>query len=491
MVNKIGFDNEKYIELQSKHIMERVSEFGDKLYLELGGKLFDDFHASRVLPGFQPDSKMKMLKKIVDKIEIVVAISAVDIEKNKVRNDYNITYDLDAIRLIETFKKEGFYVGSVAITKYKGQKAADLFKNKLENMGMPVYILNYIDGYPYDLDLIASDDGFGKNDYIKTTRPIIVLTAPGPGSGKMTVCMSQLYLEHRNGVKAGYAKFETFPVWNLPLKHSVNLAYEAATIDLEDVNMIDPFHLEAYGETAINYNRDVESFPVLNDLFKRILGSSPYKSPTDMGVNMVGYCITDDDVVCEASKNEILRRYYQVLKDKLSGKLSEDGVHKIESILTQAEIDSSERLVVKSAINKAELSNEYSSAIELKDGKIIVGRRTKTLTSTSAVILNALKYLAGIDDDRHLILPSVLTPLQNLKKERIKTDIRLDVTETLIALSICASDSVNAKLAMDKIVELNGTEMHSTVILDMAEETMLKRLGINLTCEPIYKKFSV
>lgn len=490
-MKKLGFDNEKYLELQSQYIQERVSKFGDKLYLELGGKLFDDFHASRVLPGFKPNSKLTMLKKLVDKIEIVIAISAIDIVTNKVRSDYNLTYDLDTIRLIEVLKKEGFYVGSVAITKYSGQREADTFKKKLESMGIKVYILNFIDGYPSNVELLASSDGFGRNDYIETDRPIIVLTAPGPGSGKMSVCLSQIYLENLRGIKAGYAKFETFPVWNLPLKHPVNLAYEAATVDLNDVNMLDPFHLEAYGETTVNYNRDIEAFPILNSLFDKILGESPYKSPTDMGVNMVGNCIIDETVVCEASKNEILRRYYQVLKDRLNGKIPEDVYYKMNMILKQSNVNIDSRQVIKYALEKESVSGCISCAIELEDGTIIQGRQTETLSSASAVILNALKYLAGISENKHLILPEVLIPLQELKTKQLKTDIRLNIDETLIALSICAANEENAKKALNQIENLYGLEMHSTFILSKSEETVLKRLGINMTSEAKYKKFDV
>lgn len=490
-MKKLGFDNEKYLELQSQYIQERVSKFGDKLYLELGGKLFDDFHASRVLPGFKPNSKLTMLKKLVDKIEIVIAISAIDIVTNKVRSDYNLTYDLDTIRLIEVLKKEGFYVGSVAITKYSGQREADTFKKKLESMGIKVYILNFIDGYPSNVELLASSEGFGRNDYIETSRPIIVLTAPGPGSGKMSVCLSQIYLENLRGIKAGYAKFETFPVWNLPLKHPVNLAYEAATVDLNDVNMLDPFHLEAYGETTVNYNRDIEAFPILNSLFDKILGESPYKSPTDMGVNMVGNCIVDETVVCEASKNEILRRYYQVLKDRLNGKIPEDVYYKMNMILKQSCVNIDSRQVIKYALEKESMSGCISCAIELEDGTIIQGRQTETLSSASAVILNALKYLAGINENKHLILPEVLIPLQELKTKQLKTDVRLNIDETLIALSICAANEENAKKALNQIENLYGLEMHSTFILSKSEETVLKRLGINMTSEAKYKKFDV
>ena len=488
MPKLIGFDNEKYIELQSKHIRERVEKFGDKLYLELGGKLFDDFHASRVLPGFKPDSKMQMLKSLSDKIEIVVAISAVDIVNNKMRGDYNITYDTDTVRLIETFKKEGFYVGSVVITKYTGQHAADIFKKKLENMGIKVYVIRFIEGYPSNLDFIASDEGFGKNDYIETTRPIVVLTASGPGSGKMTACMSQLYNDNKRGIKAGYAKFETFPVWNLPINHHVNLAYEAATVDLNDVNMIDPFHFRAYQEISVNYNRDVDSFPVLNSLFEKILGKSPYKSPTDMGVNMVGHCIIDDDIVCNAAKNEIIRRYYHTLKDNLDGKLDKNVVYKMELIMKEADVSIKDRLVVAAALDKENISGKPSCAIELFDGTIIHGRDTDILSASSAAVINALKYLSNMADRNHLISPEILIPLQKLKENHLNSNIRLDLDETLIALSICAAQDEYVQLALDYIGDLDGVEMHSSVILPQNEINTLKKLGINLTCEAIHKK---
>ena len=488
MPKLIGFDNDKYIELQSKHIKERVEKFGDKLYLELGGKLFDDFHAARVLPGFKPDSKMQMLKSLSDKIEIVVAISAVDIVNNKMRGDYNITYDTDTVRLIEKFKEEGFYVGSVVITKYTGQQAADTFKRKLENMGIKVYVVRFIEGYPSNLDFIASDEGFGKNDYIETTRPIVVLTASGPGSGKMTACMSQLYNDNKRGIKAGYAKFETFPVWNLPINHHVNLAYEAATVDLQDVNMIDPFHFRAYQEISVNYNRDVDSFPVLNSLFEKILGESPYKSPTDMGVNMVGHCIVDDEIVCKAAKNEIIRRYYHTLKDNLDGKADKNIVYKMELIMKEAEVKISDRFVVKKALEKKEKVGAECCAIEMFGGDIVDGRDTEILSAASTAVLNALKYVAQIDDNHHLISPEVLIPLQSFKKNSLNSNIRLNLDETLIALSICAAQDETAQLALDCIEELKDTEMHSTIILPPAEAAIIKRLGINLTVEPIYKK---
>ena len=489
MNGKIGFDNEKYIKLQSEHIRQRVLEFGDKLYLELGGKLFDDFHASRVLPGFEPDSKMKMLMNMADKLEIVIAISAIDIVKNKVRGDLNITYDLDTIRLIDAFKNLGLLVGSVVITQYSGQSAAASFKKRLENLGIPVYLHYPIEGYPSNVEFIVSDDGFGRNDYVETTRPIVVVTAPGPGSGKMATCLSQLYHENKRGVKAGYAKFETFPIWNLPLKHHVNLAYEAATIDLNDVNMIDPFHLEAYGITTVNYNRDIEVFPVLNAMFEKILGESPYKSPTDMGVNMAGNCIIDDEVCRQASKEEIVRRYYQLLKDKTNGKCDEETVLKMELLMKQAEVSTSDRAVVKEAVSRAVETGDDACAIQLLDGRIVTGRTTPLLGATSSAMLNALKAVTGIDDEVHLISPEVLEPLQKLKTDHFGSrNPRLHTDETLIALSICAASDDVAKKALDGLAELRGAEAHSSVLLSQVDENVFKKLGINLTCEAVYNK---
>lgn len=489
MNGKIGFDNEKYIKMQSEHIGERVLKFGDKLYLELGGKLFDDYHASRVLPGFQPDSKMKMLMHLADKLEIVIAINANDIVKNKVRSDYNITYDLDTIRLIDAFKGLGLTVGSVVITQYSGQAAVDVFKKRLENMGVPVFLHYPIDGYPSNVELIVSDDGFGKNEYVETTKPIVVVTAPGPGSGKMATCLSQLYHENKRGIKAGYAKFETFPIWNLPLKHHVNLAYEAATVDLNDVNMIDPFHLEAYGETTVNYNRDIEVFPVLNAIFEKILGESPYKSPTDMGVNMAGNCIIDDEVVCQASKEEIVRRYYQVLKDKLNGKCDDEVLYKMELIMKQAEVDCSQREVAAAAVKKAEQTESAACAIQLVDGRIVTGKTSSLLGSSSAALLNALKAIANIDDEIHLISPEVIAPLQSLKINHLGSkNPRIHMDETLIALSICAVSDKVAKKALEGISMLKGAEAHSSVILSQVDENIFKKLGINLTCEAVYEK---
>ncbi len=489
MNGKIGFDNEKYIRLQSEHIGERVRKFGDKLYLELGGKLFDDYHASRVLPGFQPDSKMKMLMHLADRLEIVIVISADDIVKNKVRSDYNITYDLDTIRLINAFKNLGLMVGSVVITRYSGQSAADTFKKRLENMGTKVFVHYSIEGYPSNVEHIVSDEGYGKNEYIETERPIVVVTAPGPGSGKMATCLSQLYHEHKRGIKAGYAKFETFPVWNLPLKHHVNLAYEAATVDLNDVNMIDPFHLEAYGVTTVNYNRDIEIFPVVNAIFEKIMGESPYKSPTDMGVNMAGSCIIDDEVVRQASKEEIIRRYYQVLKDKINGKCDEDSLYKMELIMKQAEVTCEQREVVHAAVSKAEETGGAACAIQLVDGRIVTGKTSSLLGASSAALLNALKAIAEIDDETHLISPEVIGPLQSLKINHLGSrNPRIHLDETLIALSICAAGDPIARRALDGISALKGAEAHSSVLLSQVDETMFRKLGVNLTSEAVYNK---
>ncbi len=489
MNKKIGFDNEKYIKMQSEHIGKRVLEFGDKLYLELGGKLFDDYHASRVLPGFLPDSKIKMLMHLADKLEIIIVISAIDIVKNKVRSDYNITYDLDTIRLIEAFGGLGLMVGSVVITQYSGQAAADVFKKRLENMGIKVYLHYPIEGYPSNVELIVSDEGYGKNQFIETTRPIVVVTAPGPGSGKMATCLSQLYHENKRGVKAGYAKFETFPIWNLPLKHDVNLAYEAATVDLNDVNMIDPFHLEAYGETTVNYNRDIEVFPVLNAMFEKILGESPYKSPTDMGVNMAGNCIIDDEVVRKASKEEIIRRYYGVLKDRVNGKCDDEALLKMELIMKQAEVTTNDRKVVNTANQKAEETCGAACAIELPCGRIVTGKTSSLLGASSAALLNALKVIAGIDDSIHLISPEVIGPLQTLKTDHFGSkNPRIHMDETLIALSICAASDEVAKKALEGLNELRGAEAHSSVMLSQVDENIFKKLGINLTCEAVYVK---
>ncbi len=484
---KIGFDNDLYLKTQSEHIRERIAKFDDKLYLEFGGKLFDDFHASRVLPGFQPDSKLKMLLQLKDDAEIIIVINSADIEKNKVRSDLGITYDVDVIRLLGIFRKIGLYVSSVVLTQYESQSSADAFQSRLEALGVKVYHHYKISGYPSNIALIMSDEGYGKNDYIETSRHLVVVTAPGPGSGKMATCLSQLYHEHKKGLNAGYAKFETFPIWNLPLKHPVNIAYEAATSDLNDVNMIDPFHLEAYGKTTVNYNRDVEIFPVLNAMFESIFGTSPYKSPTDMGVNMAGNCIVDDEVVCEAAKQEIIRRYYIGACDKRKGQISEDEVYKLELLMKQAGVTAEDRKVVAPALAKEKATGNPAAAMELPDGTIITGKTSNLLGASSALLLNALKYFGGIDDAHLLMSPHVIEPIQNLKVNHLgNSNPRLHTNETLLALSICANTSEEAKKAMDQLSKLRGCEVHSTVILSAVDERTFKRLGVNLTCEPKY-----
>ncbi|MBP3462062.1 MAG: DUF1846 domain-containing protein [Tyzzerella sp.] len=481
---KIGFDNEKYLQMQSEHIRERISQFDNKLYLEFGGKLFDDYHASRVLPGFAPDSKLKLLMQLSDQAEIVIVISAGDIEKNKVRGDLGITYDTDVLRLMDSFKEKGLYVGSVVITQYAGQPSANQFKSRLEKLKIKVYTHYNIEGYPSNIPLIVSDEGYGKNDYIETTRPLVIITAPGPGSGKMATCLSQLYHEHKRGIHAGYAKFETFPIWNIPLKHPVNLAYEAATADLNDVNMIDPFHLEAYGETTVNYNRDVEIFPVLDAIFERIYGKNPYKSPTDMGVNMAGNCICDDAVCREASNQEIIRRYYSALKGLAQGTSDEDEIYKIKLLMNQAHITIAERKVVDAALKRAKETNGPATALELEDGTIITGKTTPLLGASAAMLLNALKVLAGLDDALHLISPTVIEPIQKLKTECLGSkNPRLHTDEVLIALSICAATDKNAQLALDQIPNLRGCQAHSSVMLSSVDIKQFKRLNIQLTSE--------
>lgn len=483
-----GFDNSKYLKIQSEHIKERIAQFGNKLYLELGGKLFDDYHASRVLPGFEPDSKLKMLGQLKDQAEIVIVISALDIEKNKVRNDLGITYDMDVLRLRNEFMKRGFLVSSVCVTHYNGQISADAFRRKLDRMGITVYYHYTIEGYPSNADLIASDDGFGHNDYIETTRPLVIVTAPGPGSGKMAVCLSQLYNEHKRGVEAGYAKFETFPVWSLPLKHPVNIAYEAATADLNDVNMIDPFHLEAYGKTAINYNRDIEIFPVLNALFEGIYGENPYKSPTDMGVNMVGFCIDDDEVCRDASRNEIIRRYFTALNNMAQGEGNEAEVSKISLLFKQAGIDLSYRRCIKAARDRAERSGTPSSAIELADGTIITAETSELLGPSSALILNAVKHLAGIDHEIKLIPQELIEPIQHTKLTYLMgRNPRLHSDEVLVALSVLSTHDERCRRALEVLPQLRGCQMHSTVMLGEVDHKIFKRLGVGLTCDPAKK----
>ena len=482
---RIGFDNDKYISMQSEHIKERISKFDNKLYLELGGKLFDDYHAARVLPGFQPDSKIKMLRQLSDSAEIVIAVSAVDIEKNKVRGDIGITYDDEVLRLSDAFTSMGLYVGSVVITQYAGQLNVELLKRRLAAIGMPTYYHYPISGYPSNIPLIVSDDGYGRNDYIKTTRPLVIVTAPGPGSGKMATCLSQLYHEYKRGCHAGYAKFETFPIWNIPLKHPVNLAYEAATADMRDVNMIDPFHLEKYGEYAVNYNRDVEAFPLLSAIFEKIIGECPYSSPTDMGVNMAGYCITDDDAVCEASKREIIRRYYTSKCRQLKCLEDDETVYKIELVMKQAGVTALDRAVTVAALKRAEETGKPAAALELEDGTVITGKTTNLLGASSALFLNVLKYLADIPDNIHLLAADIIEPVQRLKTNCLGSrNPRLHTDETLIALSVCASHDERAALALSQLGKLRGCEAHSSVMLSSVDKSMFKKLGINLTCEP-------
>lgn len=485
---KKGFDNEKYIKMQSEHIKERIGKFGDKLYLEFGGKLFDDYHASRVLPGFAPDSKLTMLMQLADQAEIVIVISAADIEKNKVRGDLGITYDVDVLRLIDAFKERGLYVGSVVITHYAGQAAADLFKSKLEKMNIKIYLHYVISGYPSNIPLIVSDEGYGKNEYIETSRPLVVVTAPGPGSGKMATCLSQLYHDNKRGIKAGYAKYETFPIWNVPLKHPINLAYEAATADLNDVNMIDPFHLEAYGETTVNYNRDIEIFPVLNAIFEGIYGENPYKSPTDMGVNMAGNCIIDDDACKEASNAEILRRYYNSLNRLALDQCSENEVLKIELLMKQAKITTDDRKVTTAANDRAKELGVPCAAMELSDGTIITGKTTDLLGASAALLLNALKLLAGLDHDTHLIAPEIIEPIQKLKVGYLGgRNPRLHTDEVLIALSICANNDEKAQKAMAQIPQLKGAQVHTSVMLSDVDMRIFKKLGVDLTSEPVHE----
>ena len=485
---KKGFDNEKYLDMQSRHIRERISQFDDKLYLEFGGKLFDDYHASRVLPGFEPDSKLRMLLQLADQAEIVIAISAFDIEKNKIRGDLGITYDTDVLRLIDVYRDKGLFVGSVVITQYAGQESALHFKSRLENMGISVYIHYTIDGYPSNIPLIVSDQGFGKNDYIKTTRPLVVVTAPGPGSGKMATCLSQLYHEHKHGIRAGYAKFETFPIWNIPLKHPVNLAYEAATADLNDVNMIDPFHLEAYNITTVNYNRDVEIFPVLNAIFERIFGESPYKSPTDMGVNMAGNCIIDDEACREASCQEIIRRYYKALADLAAGANNAEETYKLELIMRQAKVTQEDRAVVAPALERAKTTGAPAAALELPDGSIITGRTSELLGACAAVLLNALKKLAGIPHEQKVISPDSIAPISLLKTKYLGgKNPRLHMEEVLIALSsTAATDEIAAKV-LEQLPRLAGCQLHSSVILAPVDMKTFNRLSIQVTTEPQYE----
>ena len=485
MKNNKGFDNRKYLEMQSAKILDRIAMFGDKLYLEFGGKLFDDFHASRVLPGFEPDSKIKMLSQLKDQAEILIVINANDIEKNKTRSDLGITYDQDALRLIGVFRRKGFYVGSVVLTRYASQPSADSFMKRLELMGIKVYRHYPIDGYPSDPEKIVSDEGYGKNEYVVTTRPLVVVTAPGPGSGKMATCLSQLYHEHKRGVKAGYAKYETFPVWNLPLNHPVNAAYEAATADLNDMNMIDPFHMEAYGVMAVNYNRDVEVFPVLSAVMERVMGKCPYKSPTDMGVNMAGFCIIDDDVCKEASKQEIIRRYYAAQLDFIKGLVNKETVSKIEILMRRMSVTINDRAVVAAALEKELITGTPCAALQLPDGRIVTGKTGDLLGASAALLLNALKVLGDIDDSIDLISSAVIEPIQKLKINHMgSVNPRLHTDEILISLAVSAVTNPTAKKALEQLRKLKGSEFHSSVILSHVDEATLRNLGINVTCEP-------
>jgi len=485
---KTGFSNEKYVELQSEKILERINLFDNKLYLEFGGKLFDDLHASRVLPGFEPDTKVKLLQKLKDKAEIIVIINAGDIERKKIRADYGITYDMDVLRLIDNLRGMDIYVSSIVITQYTGQPSADIFCNKLKMRGERVYFHKNIKGYPNDVDTIVSDNGYGANDFIETTRPLVVVTAPGPGSGKLATCLSQLYHEYKHHVKAGYAKFETFPIWNLPLKHPVNLAYEAATADLKDVNMIDPYHLDKYGVTAVNYNRDVEAFPVLRNIIYKITGSELYASPTDMGVNMAGYCITDDEVCRAAAKQEIIRRSYKAWCDYKNGVSDISVAHRIDSLMKEMGISSSDRPVVKAAKEKQIKSSCPSVAIEMPDKRIVTGRLGDHINAPAAAVINAIKYLSEINDSLHLISPVVLEPIMQLKSTVLSSSgSKLNLEESLIALSICAATNPMVSLALTKLSMLSGLEAHSTTMLSPADEAVFRRLGINVTCEPEFE----
>ena len=481
---RIGFDNDKYLKTQSQHIRERIATFDNKLYLEFGGKLFDDYHASRVLPGFAPDSKLQMLMQLADQAEIVMVVSADDIEKNKVNSNLGITYDDDVVRLVDEFRSKGLFVGSVVLTKYAKQHSANLFQKRLEKLGIKVYHHYLIPGYPTNVPYIISEEGFGKNDYIETSRPLVVVTAPGPGSGKMCTCLSQLYHEHKRGIRAGYAKFETFPIWNLPLDHPVNLAYEAATADLNDINMIDPFHLKAYGVTTVNYNRDVEIFPVLNAMFIKIYGESPYASPTDMGVNMVGNCIVDDEACREASRQEIIRRYYDAVAGVAKGKRQQEEVNKLQLLMSREKIQVSDRPTVSPALVRAEATGAPAAAIQLEDGTIVTGKTTNLLGASAAALINTLKVLAGIPHENKILSPDAIAPIQELKTKYLKSkNPRLHTDEVLIALSATAANNTDAALALAQLPKLKGCQVHSSVLLGSVDKKTFKKLGLDVTCE--------
>lgn len=485
---KVSFDNDKYIKMQSEKILERIKKFDNKLYLEFGGKLFDDGHASRVLPGFEVDSKLKMLLELKEQAEIVIVVNALDIQSHKVRGDLEIGYDSETLRLIDSFNSVGLNVSSVVINQFDNQPSVKKFKEYLDKMGINTYSSYTIAGYPNNTQYIVSDEGFGKNEYIETTKPLVVVTAPGPGSGKLSICMSQMYHEYKKGVKAGYAKFETFPVWNLPLKHPVNIAYEAATADLNDVNMIDPFHLEAYGETTINYNRDVEAFPILRSMFEKIMGKCPYQSPTDMGVNMVGYCITDEEGVSDASKSEVIRRYYDAMCDYKIGKIDQYVIDKIELLMSQLKIFPNDRKVVMAALEKSEQSDEPAFAIELENGEVIQGRRTELLNAPSSCILNTLKAMGGINDEIPLISPQILEPIIKLKVERLNDNhSRLNLDEVLIALAMSATTNPVSHMALNQLEKLAKLEAHSTVMLSSNDKSVLRKLGLRFTATPKFR----
>jgi len=490
IVYTVGFDNDKYLKLQSKKILERIGMFENKLYLEFGGKLYDDFHASRVLPGYMPDIKVQLLKTLADKAEIVIVINASNIDSNKVVGDSGVSYDDDVLRLIDKLRNCNLYVGSVVISQYLGQPAAGVFKDHLEERGITVYVMHYIpeSDYPRNVQLILSDKGYGNNDYIKTSRPLVVVTAPGPGSGKMATCLSQLYHENKRGIKAGYAKFETFPIWNRPLKHMINLAYESATADLNDVNMIDPFHLEAYGISAVNYNRDIEVFPILNSMFTRIWGESPYRSPTDMGVNMVGHCIIDDEICAEASKQEIIRRYYYTLLGFAKGNYMKSAVSKLELLMSNSDLSPYDRPSVTYALRRADETGGPCVAIELPDGTLITGKTSPLLGASAAVLLNALKHVAGIDDKVPLISPVIIEPIQKLKVGYLGNENpRLHTDEVLIALAISTATNPMAELILSHLHSLKYSEAHSSVILSQVDIGIFRQLGVNITCEPVYQ----
>ena len=484
-MEKKGFDNDKYLEMQSAKIRERIAMFGDKLYLEFGGKLFDDYHASRVLPGFEPDSKIKMLSQLKDQAEFLIVINANDIEKNKTRADLGITYDIEVIRLIDNCRNSGFYVGSVVLTRFAEQPSAIAFQKRMEIQGIKVYRHYPIDGYPSEVEKIVCEEGYGKNEYVHTERPLVIVTAPGPGSGKMATCLSQLYHENKRGVKAGYAKYETFPVWNLPLNHPVNIAYEAATADLNDMNMIDPFHLEAYGEMAVNYNRDVEIFPVLSAMLCKIMGTSPYKSPTDMGVNMAGYCVIDDEVCDKASKQEIIRRYYSAQLDVIRGVVSKETVSKIEILMQKLHITIGDRAVVAKALEKELITGEPCCALQLADGRLVTGKNGNLLGASASALLNALKVLGEVDDSIDLISSTVIEPIQKLKVNHMGSkNPRLHTDEILLSLAVCAVTNPIASLALSQLQKLKGAQLHSSVILSHVDEKTFKKLGVDVTCEP-------